>query len=112
MKIVSSKSLLACGRGHDVITVSELAPSIDDPSIFAMTQREGRPLLTSDQDFGLIAEPAELRPPVVVLMRLERISPPKRAEIALRAVDEIADGVVDRFIVIEPHQIRSRVYEP
>lgn len=99
-------------RGHDVITIAELAPSLDDLNIFAMAQREGRLLLTSDHDFGVIAEHAKLRPPVVVLMRLERVSPPKRAQITLRALDEIGEDAADRFIVVEPHQIRSRQYEP
>ena len=99
-------------RGHDVVTIGELAPSIDDLSIFAMAQRDGRLLLTSDHDFGVIAEHAGLRPPAVVLMRLERVSPPRRAQIVLRAFDEIAEGIADKFIVIEPSQIRTRVYEP
>jgi predicted nuclease of predicted toxin-antitoxin system len=98
--------------GHDVVTIAELAPSLDDPSIFAMAQREGRLLLTNDQDFGVIAEHARLRPPAVVLLRLERVSPPKRVQIAPRAFDEIDEGVSGTFFVVEPHQIRSRLYEP
>ncbi len=77
-----------------------------------MAQEGGRLLLTSDQDFGVIAEHAMLRPPAVVLMRLERVSPLNRVQIVLRAFDEIDEGSFDRFIVIEPHQIRSRLYEP
>ena len=99
-------------RGHDVVTIAELAPSIDDASVFVMAQKDGRFLLTSDQDFGVIAERARLRPPAVVLMRLERVLPSNRAQIVLRAFDEIDEGSFDRFIVIEPHQIRSRLYEP
>lgn len=99
-------------RGHDVVTIMELAPSIDDEVIYAIAQREGRVLLTSDQDFGLIAEHARMRPPAVALMRLERVSPPRRVQIVLDAIDDLSEIRTDTFIVIEPYQVRSRYYEP
>jgi predicted nuclease of predicted toxin-antitoxin system len=99
-------------RGYDVVTIAELAPSIDDESIFAIAQSDGRVLLTSDQDFGLIAEHARVRPPAVALMRLERVSPPRRVQIVLDALDSLSGASTGVFIVIEPHQVRSRQYEP
>lgn len=99
-------------RGHDIVTIVKLAPSTDDESIFALAQKEGRVLLTSDQDFGLIAEHASVRPPTVALMRLERISPPKRVQIVSDAIDSLGETRTNSFIVIEPHQVRSRNYEP
>jgi predicted nuclease of predicted toxin-antitoxin system len=99
-------------RGHDVITIAELAPSIDDEVIYAIAQKEARVLLTSDQDFGLIAEHARVRPPAVALMRLERVSPPRRLQIVLDAIDDLSETRTGTFIVIEPHQVRSRCYEP
>lgn len=98
--------------GYDVVTISEIAPSDDDASIFQFAQREGRVLLTNDQDFGVIAEHADLRPPAVALMRLERVSPPRRTELVLRAFAQLDEVLKNQFVVIEPHQTRVRVYQP
>lgn len=101
-----------CMAGHDVVTILDMSPSIDDGTVFEIAQSQGRVLLTSDHDFGLIAERAVARPPAIILMRLERLSLRRRIEIVLRALLALADGIGGQFIVIEPHQVRARVYEP
>jgi predicted nuclease of predicted toxin-antitoxin system len=98
--------------GHDVVTVLDMSPSIDDETVFEIARNEGRVLLTNDHDFGLIAERAAARPPAIVLMRLERLSLRRRIEIVLRTLVELGDGIGNQFIVIEPYQVRARVYEP
>ena len=98
--------------GHDVVTVLDMAPSIDDEMVFELAQQEGRVLLTNDHDFGVIAEHSEARPPAVILMRLERLSFHRRMEIVLHTFAELGDSLPGQFIVIEPHQLRSRYYEP
>ncbi|HEX4534309.1 MAG TPA: DUF5615 family PIN-like protein [Rhizomicrobium sp.] len=97
--------------GHDVASITELAPGMNDEEIFAWAHREGRVLLTSDHDFGLIAEHARLRPAAVILMRLERVSSPSRVRIALEAITALGESVSQQFFVVEPHQIRGRAYE-
>ena len=79
--------------GHDVVTIADIAPSIDDASIFQFAAREERVLLTNDQDFGVIAEHATSRPPAVALMRLDRVNPPLRIDLVLRALTELDDGL-------------------
>ena len=98
--------------GHDVTTILDLLPSIDDESVFALAQSESRILLTNDHDFGMIAERAIRRPPAVVLMRLERLSLQRRVEIVVRTFTEMGEDVNNQFVVIEPHQVRARTYEP
>jgi predicted nuclease of predicted toxin-antitoxin system len=98
--------------GHDVITILDMSPSVDDETVFTIARREGRLLLTNDHDFGVIAEHADVRPPAVVLMRLERLSLRRRTELVLRTFAELGDSFDSQFIVIEPHQVRTRVYEP
>jgi predicted nuclease of predicted toxin-antitoxin system len=98
--------------GHDVVTILDLAPSMDDEAVFKLAGDEDRILLTNDHDFGLIAEHAMARPPAVILMRLDRLSFPRRMEILLQTLAELSNDVSDQFIVLEPHQIRARVYEP
>ncbi|HEY4940759.1 MAG TPA: DUF5615 family PIN-like protein [Rhizomicrobium sp.] len=98
--------------GHDVTTILDLSPSMDDMMVFKLAEGERRVLLTSDRDFGLIAEHADMRPPAVILMRLGRLSLRRRTEIVLRTFAELGDSIDNQFIVIEPHQVRTRVYEP
>jgi predicted nuclease of predicted toxin-antitoxin system len=98
--------------GHDVITILDLSPSMDDAKVFNLARSEGRILVTNDRDFGLIAERADLRPPAVVLMRLERLSLPGRIEIVLRALAGLGQSIDNQFIVIEPHEVRTRTYAP
>ena len=38
--------------GCDVLSVSELSPSIDDNEVLKIANNENRILLTSDKDFG------------------------------------------------------------
>lgn len=98
--------------GHDVATIAEMAPSVDDDAVFSLARQQGRILLTNDKDFGLIAEHATIRPPAVVLMRLERVAPPSRVRIALRAIAQLGESMNGQFIVVEPNQLRSRPFEP
>jgi predicted nuclease of predicted toxin-antitoxin system len=98
--------------GHDVVTILDMAPGIGDEAVFGIAQSEGRVLLTNDRDFGVIAEHADIRPPAIVLMRLERLSLHRRMELVSRTLAELAGSIHSQFVVIESHQIRTRVYEP
>jgi predicted nuclease of predicted toxin-antitoxin system len=98
--------------GHDVVTILDMSPSVDDETVFGLAQSQGRILLTNDHDFGVIAEHANVRPPAIVLMRLERLSLRRRIEAVLRTFAELEEDIMAQFIVLEPHQVRTRVYEP
>ena len=98
--------------GHDVTSILDISPSIDDVRVFELAKREGRILLTNDRDFGVIAEHSSTRPPAVILMRLGRLGLSRRTEIVLRTFAALGDSIDNQFIVIEPHQVRTRVYEP
>jgi len=98
--------------GHDVTTILDMSPSLDDVGVFKIAQSEDRVLLTNDRDFGLIAEHAAIRPPAVLLMRLEPLGIRRRIEIVLQTFAEFGAGFDGQFVVIEPHRVRTRVYEP
>lgn len=97
---------------HDVVTIPDMAPSIDDQAVFELARKVDRVLLTNDHDFGVIAEHSEVRPPAIILICLERLSFPHRMEIVLRTFAKLDDIPPGQFIVIDPHQLRSRDYEP
>ena len=97
--------------GQDVASVLDMSPSMDDGAVFELAQSESRVLLANDRDFGVIAEHAEMRPPAVIPMRLERLGLHHRIETVLRTFAELGGDVGGQFIVIEPHQVRTRVYK-
>jgi len=98
--------------GYDVVTILDTSPSVDDRMVFGRALTEGRVLLTSDRDFGVIAERSEMRPPAIILMRLERVGLRVRIGIVLSTLAGLGDDIDRQFVVIEPHQVRTRVYEP
>lgn len=94
--------------GHDVSYVAEWGSGLTDAAVFATRQREGRVLLTHDQDFGLMAKRASSRPEAIVLLRLERLSRSTRAEMVTKALELLGDSVRGRLIVSEPGHMRDR----
>ncbi|MDZ4786762.1 MAG: DUF5615 family PIN-like protein [bacterium] len=39
-------------RGHDVVSVAEVAPAISDRQVLKMAETEGRIIITFDSDYG------------------------------------------------------------
>lgn len=107
-RIIVSEPRLA---GHDVASVGERGPGVPDEEVFALARAENRILLTFDHDFGLIAERATRRPPAVVLLRLESLSPAHRARMVVAALGALGTTIANRFVVIEPEQVRDRPFK-
>ena len=80
MKFIADENLndntvgLLRAAGYDVLSVSEVAPGIDDEQVLAMAVRESRILLTFDKGFGnLIFERHLPPPPGIVLFRISDV---------------------------------------
>jgi len=97
--------------GHDVKSIARTGPGMNDESVFALAEKEGRVLLTHDRGFGRIAENAKERPPAIVLMRLRNIGAKTRAEIVARAIAETGELLAGHFTVIGVTSVRSRPYK-
>jgi predicted nuclease of predicted toxin-antitoxin system len=117
MKIVADENcdgiLVAALRssGFDVIWIREASPGIDDVQIYEIATAGERVLLTSDQGFGVMAERmGPPRPAGIVLMRLERLLPATRADVAIQALTTLGDSLIGQFTVVGPHRVRSRSY--
>lgn len=95
--------------GLDVLWVSEYSPSIDDPQVLELARVTERALLTLDSDFGgLIFFQHRPFPPRVLYLRLFPILTDLIFELALRAVEEVPEGM---FAVVTEETTRLRRME-
>ena len=94
--------------GHDVLSISESAPSICDEDVIVLAEDEGRILLTFDKDFGEIAYNWKPRPSCgIILFRI----PLRSADYIAKMIVEVLDSRCDwqgNFSVVEPGRIRLR----
>jgi hypothetical protein len=51
------------------------------------------------------------RPPAIVLMRLQRLLPAARTAAAVKALVAAGQSLLGHFTVVEPHQVRSRLFK-
>jgi predicted nuclease of predicted toxin-antitoxin system len=107
---LSFRSALA-NAGHDVRLIRDISPGLDDDAVFALAIEQGCVLLTHDRDFGNISERADARPPAIVLMRLRALNAATRAAMVVRVLAELGENLIGHFVVVEPHQVRSRPFK-
>jgi hypothetical protein len=94
--------------GHDVVWVMTTAPGTGDGDVLAWTAREGRILLTFDEDFGELARNAGL--PAVCGVLLFRVPMPRPGYVGRALAELIAarDDWAGHFSVGEPGRVRMR----
>ena len=96
--------------GHDVLSVSEVAPGVDDEQVLALAVRESRILLTFDKGLGNLIFGCHLLPPPGII--LFRISDMESVGIPYFVMGSIAaqtewQGI---FRVIYKHGNRARFF--
>ena len=95
-------------RGHDVLSVKESLCGLDDPSILARAQAEGRVVITQDKDFGELAFHARLPSQCgVILFRLAGDDP----DVEIRRIVDVIEGRTDwagNFAVATDDIVRIR----
>src|SRR5437660_11784308 len=98
--------------GHDIVWVHTAAPGSKDEDILAWAVRDGRVLLTFDQDFGELAWRVGLPATSgIVLFRLPMPPAAGAGAILAARIDERTDRA-GHFTVIEPGRIRMRWLAP
>jgi len=95
-------------EGHDVVCISELAPSISDEAVLDMANERRALLVTADKDFGELLFRQGRAAVGVVLLRLTRLSQPIRAAIVAAAVREHGPQLKGAFTVVSPGLVRIR----
>jgi predicted nuclease of predicted toxin-antitoxin system len=95
-------------KGHDVLAISEIAPSICDEDVMLLAEDEGRILLTFDKDFGELVYSSKPRPSCgIILFRIPLRSADYIAEMIVEVLDSRSDWS-GHFAVVEPGRIRLR----
>lgn len=92
--------------GHDVFSVYDESPGLDDDTILAKAYAENRILITIDKDFGEKVFREQLPHRGIVLMRLQDQSAAVKIETLRRLLVDYAHKLVDRFVVVTETAVR------
>jgi len=100
--------------GHLVWYVAEMEPGISDAAMLDLANLKTALLLTTDKDFGQYPSYDELvlrqhrLGPGIVLIQLAGLSPPKKADVVVSAINKHRAELTQAFTVITPISIRTR----
>jgi predicted nuclease of predicted toxin-antitoxin system len=95
-------------EGHDVVAVSEVAPSLRDEDVLRDGTGRGCVLLTNDTDFGGLVFRGGHKARGVVLLRLRTVDAREKARRLMEVLPKIEDRIVGHFVVVEDAAIRIR----
>jgi predicted nuclease of predicted toxin-antitoxin system len=97
--------------GHDVLAVAELSPEIDDETVLAWAVREKRILVTNDKDFGELVFRSGQPHRGILLFRLQDESTANRIKVVAAVLQNYAERLPDRFVVVTETSVRVRPLE-
>ena len=95
-------------NGHNVLYISEFAPSIEDKAVLHQANLNRALLLTEDKDFGELVFRQGLVHMGVVLIRLSGLSLPAKAASVSTVLASYEDELLEAFSVISPGRVRIR----
>ena len=93
-------------QGHEVFSVYEEMRGIDDDTIIKKAYAEDWILITNDKDFGEKVYREKYRHRGIILLRLENDRVANKIEALQRVLDNHADRVEDKFVVVTDKTIR------
>jgi predicted nuclease of predicted toxin-antitoxin system len=97
------------GRGHDVLSILEAHRSAKDGFVLALAAREGRILLTEDNDYGeMIFRGGVPNPAGMILLRMLDATAAERVSRLEAGLAEAEERVLGHHIVIGPSRTRIR----
>ncbi|MBI5192585.1 MAG: DUF5615 family PIN-like protein [Nitrospirae bacterium] len=88
--------------------IAEMETGISDDVVLEIANREGVLLLTADKDFGELVFRLKRLSSGVVLVRLDGLSPTKKADIVVSFIKKHFDEFIESFSVITPMGVRIR----
>ena len=91
----------ARGAGHDVVSITELMPGVEDEKVIELAASERRLLLTEDIVFAAAKENSG-----VILIPYPASTRSTLAQEVVKLLAERADELYSRFVVMEPGRIR------
>jgi len=94
-------------EGHQVLHVSEIAPSITDVAVLRLANQENAVVLTEDKDFGDLIFHQHYAAPGVILVRLpDGFSSTEKAGIIAQVINQHQNELFYAFMVIMANKIR------
>jgi predicted nuclease of predicted toxin-antitoxin system len=98
--------------GHEVESIAERAPGVEDASVLDRARRRGRILLTFDSDFGRLLFIEGRPPPLgVVYLRFAQQTPTEAAQILLSLLRSGME-LEKRFTTVRRDRVRQRPLPP
>jgi len=94
------------GAGHDVVSIAERMPGVEDEKVIELAASERRLLLTEGKDFGQLVFAAAKESSGVMLIRYPAPARSTLTEAVVKRLAERADTLYSRFVVMEPGRIR------
>lgn len=94
--------------GHDVVSVSDLAPGIDDDAVIEVANSQQRILITSDHDFGELVFRLRRTTYGIILLRLHGLPFDRKTGLVSMAIAAHATELAGSFTVIARDSIRIR----
>ena len=97
------------GVGHDVVSIIEDTPGINDSAILNQAYEENRIILTFDRDYGeLIYRSKSVTSVGVVYFRFSPATPEESAKILLNILEKGEIPLLGKFTVIERGRVRQK----
>jgi predicted nuclease of predicted toxin-antitoxin system len=94
--------------GHEVLSIADLDPGIDDDAVLLKSRESNSVLVTADKDFGELIFRQHLLHSGVMLIRLSGLKPEWKAELVALAFAKHADELSQGFAVLSRRALRLR----
>jgi predicted nuclease of predicted toxin-antitoxin system len=97
---------------HDVRSIEEEDRTLDDRSILQLAALDDRVLITNDKDFGPLVFVDGMPHRGVILLRLDDERWQAKVAAVERAIRELGDGLIGKFVVVTETTIRVSTSRP
>ena len=95
--------------GHDITSITEDSPGIEDTEVLTRAADEKRVIVTFDRDYGeLIYRLRRPSPQGIIYLRFRPYTPEEPAILLLKLLAAEELQFIGRFTVVERNQIRQR----
>jgi len=94
--------------GHDVLYIAELSPSAVDEDVLGQATERGALLITVDKDFGDLVFRQRLVHSGVLLLRLEGLTNPTKAQLVGEVFRDRGQELLGGFSVLSLGRLRIR----
>lgn len=98
-------------QGHEVFSVYEEAPGIDDDTVLRMARNGSWILLTNDKDFGELCFRERRAHHGIVLLRLQDERVANKIAVLERLLNEYGNQIDNRFVVATETQVRFATWQ-